>query len=590
MPQPTKKVYSSLELIKDSWFLIKGYRLKFVFYSFICVLSSLMPFVIAYCLGQIVDFFVGYSSGQSFISFYSFVGIIAAAGVFQIWSRFFVKWRLYYIGGQLRMKIRVMAMAKLADIELKWHEKEETGSKIQKIASGGESFFQLLKFYIDSGIPIVTGIVGGLVALFFMDAKYVIFTAAYIVIYLTGEYYFNKKIAYWADRLNVIKEKLSGKIHETASNILAVKTLGIKSALKKSVEDYEREYFETTLKNREANQNKFRTIKIFSALVYAAFIFLIGKDIIAGIISVGSIVIFVGYFDRIKSALDNITNHVTDFIELKSGFGRIMILLDKKTIEKDSYPYLDISPEWQALKFDKVGFKYKDKWIFKNLDISIKRGEKVGIVGRSGTGKSTIAKLLLGLYEPQKGGIKIDDMDILNAKNSSLTKTISIVLQDSEMFNMSLKENVTITSGKDIDSLTFQKAVQTAELEELINRLPQKENTLIGERGYKVSGGERQRIGIARAIYKNSDVLVLDEATSHLDSKTESAIQNNLKSLLEDKTVIIIAHRLSTLKDVDRIIVLDNGKVIEEGSFDKLLRDKGKFYELYKLQRSRGAI
>jgi ABC-type multidrug transport system fused ATPase/permease subunit len=587
MPDLKRKSYKTKELIKDSWFLLKGYRLNFGFYSFMCILSGIMPFIIAFYLGKIVDFFVKYSGGNSLNPFYFMTSAIALAGIFQIWSRFFVKWRLYYIAGELRMKMRVMAMTKLADLELKWHEKEETGSKIQKIASGGESFFHLFKFYVDSGIPIITGLVGGVVALLFINARYVIYIAAYILIYLYGEYYFNRKIAFWQDQMNAIKEKVSGKIHETAANIMAVKTLGIKSTLKKSVESYESEYFNTSLKLREATQNKFRTIKIFSALIYAIFIFILGKDVISGALSVGSIIIFVGYFDRIKSALDNITNNIADFIELKSGAGRIMLLLDKKTIEKESYPYVNIPFYWKSINFDKISFKYKDKWVLKDFSLDIKGGEKIGIVGTSGSGKSTIAKLLLNLYEPQKGSISIGSVNINKAKSSSLTQTISVVLQDSEMFNMSLKENVAIASGKDIDSMAFQKAVEASELKELINKLPQKENTLIGERGYKVSGGERQRIGIARAIYKNSDVLILDEATSHLDSKTEANIQKNLKSLLHDKTVIIIAHRLSTLKDVDRIVVVDNGKIIESGTFDSLISKKGKFYELYKLQKGK---
>jgi ABC-type multidrug transport system fused ATPase/permease subunit len=580
------KVYTTKELIKDCWFLLKGYRFKFIVYSLLIILSNLMPFVIAYFLGSIVDFFVNYSKGDSLNQFYILVLGIASAGAFQAWSRFFVKWRLYFIAGELRMKARVMAMIKLADLELKWHEKEETGSKIQKITSGGDNIFASFKFYVDSGIPILAGLIGGLIALTFLNINYVIFSIIFITLHISAEYYFNKKISYWQDQMNKIKERVSGKFHESASNILTVKTLGIKSTLKNSVENYEKEYFETSLHNRAANQNKFRTIKIFSAVIYALFIFLLGRDTLAGLISVGSIIIFLGYFERIRGALDSITNNLSDFIEIKSGVGRIMILLDKKTIEKESYPYQDIPKNWKNIEFKDISFKYKKKWIFKDFNLDIKNGEKLGIVGKSGSGKSTIAKLLLGLYKPQKGIITIGGLDVNKAKNSSLTKNISIILQDSEMFNLPIKENIAIAAGKEITPISFAKAIEVSDLEEFISKLPQKENSIIGEKGYRVSGGERQRIGIARAVYKNSDILIMDEATSHLDSKTESMIQKNMKSLLQDKTVLTIAHRLSTLREMDRIIFIDEGKVVEIGSFEALIRKKGKFYELWNKQKA----
>ncbi|MEK6883011.1 MAG: ABC transporter ATP-binding protein, partial [Nanoarchaeota archaeon] len=254
------------------------------------------------------------------------------------------------------------------------------GSKIQKISSGGDNLNNIFKFYVDNGIPIMTGIVGGLIALFFLDLKYVIFSLAVIALYIFGEYYFNRKIAYWQDQMNIIKEKVSGKIHESAANIMTVKTLGIKSTLKTSVETYEKEFFETSLQARAANQNKFKTIKMFSAIMYAAFIFMLGKDVLVGAITVGSIVILLGYYDRIRGALDNITNSSADFIQIKSGVGRIMLLLDKKTIEKESYPYENIPSDWKSIKFNNLGFKYKDKWIFENLNFEIKKGEKVGLV------------------------------------------------------------------------------------------------------------------------------------------------------------------------------------------------------------------
>jgi ABC-type multidrug transport system fused ATPase/permease subunit len=213
--------------------------------------------------------------------------------------------------------------------------------------------------------------------------------------------------------------------------------------------------------------------------------------------------------------------------------------------------------------------------------LKIKRKEKIGIVGESGSGKSTLTKLILGLYHPNKGKILIDGVDIKEYKYSSLTEVVGVVLQESEIFNTSLINNVTISSRKKNVRL-FEEVVGLSQLEPIIKKLPRGINSLLGEKGYHLSGGERQRIGIARALYKDSQFLILDEATSSLDSKTERLIQESIKDTLEDKTVLIIAHRFSTLKDVDRIVVMDKGKIIEKGSYDELVRKRGKFYSLWR--------
>jgi len=588
MPTSEKQTakYSTKELLKDCWFLLSGYKLKFFIYTLILAISNSMPFIITYYLGKIVDFFTNYHGGDPLNFFYMSVGIIGLSGAAQVYLRFLCKWEILQIGTDIRMKIRILAMTKLVDLDLKWHEKEETGSKMQKITSGSDSIYRAFRFFVDSGVSMLTGLIGSIIILWFFNVKYMLFALVFLIIYLYGEYEFNKILSYWQDKMNIAKEKVSGKVHETAANILTVKTLGLKNNLKKSMEEYEEEYRKIWLESRKASQTKFKTQKIFTALLYALFILFIGFDVAKGLITVGSIIIFAGYFARLKNSLEDITNNLGELIEIKSGTGRIMTILDKKTIEKESYPYVDIPKDWKKIIFKNVSFKYKDKWIIRNLNLEIKRGEKIGLVGLSGSGKSTILKLLLGLYNPQEGIISIDNIPIGRAKHSSLTTTITAVLQDSEMFNLPLKDNISVTS-ENFNELRFNSAIRTSELAELIKKLPKGAETLIGEKGYRVSGGERQRIGIARAIYKNSDILVLDEATSHLDSKTESNIQKNLKMLMIDKTFIIIAHRLSTLRDVDKIVIIDEGKIIEEGSFEQLLKKKGKFYELYNLQKNK---
>ena len=579
-----KEGYGWKLYLKDYWALLEGSRAKFVFYTLLRSFSNLAPFAATYFLGQIIDFFIVYQKGDSLQTFYYLVLGIALAGVFQVWLRVFAKVHMQTIAANIRKDVRVKAMSKLMHLELKWHEQEETGSKIHKINQGGESIFNGIKDFSNSGLTILTNIIGSIAIFIGLNYKYAIFSLVYAVVYLYVDKLFNKKLNYWQDELNKTKEKVSGKIHESASNVLTVKSLGLNESFQKSAEVQEKAYYNTWLKKRAIGEQKLKVIKTFSAFVNASFILLVGFDFIRGSISLGSILIFVNYFGRLLDALHETSHHMSEFIASKSGVGRFMTIFRKEIINREKGK-VKVSKNWKRIEFKNIWFKYKETFALNNFKLVIKRGEKVGLVGKSGCGKSTVSKLLLGLYQPQKGELLIDDRNVNDYSHKSITDTISVVLQESEMFNLSLLGNVTIISPKkDIDK--FKKAAAISQLEPLIKRLPLGLNTLIGEKGYQLSGGERQRVGIARAVYKDCSFLVLDEATSALDSKTENLIQKSLERHMKDKTLLIIAHRLSTLKKVDRIVVMDKGRAVEEGTFEELAAKKGLFYKLYQLQKN----
>jgi len=271
-----------------------------------------------------------------------------------------------------------------------------------------------------------------------------------------------------------------------------------------------------------------------------------------------------------------------ELIRIKADMARFMTIYKLGVNNRHGTETLE--KKWERINFKNLSFRYKQKYVLKDFNLNVQKGEKIGIVGKTGSGKSTLIKLLLGLYPLQKGKISIGGKTLESYSQETLNDNFSVVLQESEMFNTSLKENVMI-SAKEHSNKRFKKALEISQLDELVGKLPQSVHSLLGEKGYKVSGGERQRVGIARAIYKNTPILILDEATSALDSKTEKKIQEAMNTTFADKTMIIIAHRLSTLKNTDRIIVLDKGKIVEEGSFNSLLKQKGLFYEYYELQK-----
>ena len=212
------------------------------------------------------------------------------------------------------------------------------------------------------------------------------------------------------------------------------------------------------------------------------------------------------------------------------------------------------------------------------------RGEKVGIAGESGSGKSTVARLLTGVYRVERGSIGFDGESIYGFSRGSVSQQISVVLQETELFNLSLRDNLTLLKAPGGADAVLAKALRVAELEALIARLPEGLDTIIGEKGYRVSGGERQRIGIARALYRQPELLILDEATSALDAETEQTIHRRLLEEYHEVTMLVIAHRLSTLAEVNRLYVLERGRVIEEGDFSALIGDAGtRFYRMYEV-------
>ena len=236
------------------------------------------------------------------------------------------------------------------------------------------------------------------------------------------------------------------------------------------------------------------------------------------------------------------------------------------------------------ITLENVTFAYVDNFdVLNNVDLTINSGQTTAIVGSTGSGKSTLIKLLLRLYEINNGSINFDSTNLKDLELSSLREKIGLVSQDVFLFEGTVLENIAYGDLNASESEVWN-AAQKSEADEFINKLPQKENTIVGERGQKLSGGQRQRISIARAILKNPEILILDEATSSVDNETEAAIQRSLDILKQDRTVIVIAHRLSTVRNADIIYVLENGNVVESGNHESLLETNGVYAKLWSVQ------
>jgi ATP-binding cassette subfamily B protein len=304
----------------------------------------------------------------------------------------------------------------------------------------------------------------------------------------------------------------------------------------------------------------------------------------AGLISVGEFTMSMGLTLLIISDARNLTRRFLELFEYVGNIANGVETIVQTHEIVDSPNAVPLKVSQGRIEFRQVCFSYdENKTVFDNLNVVIESGQRVGLVGFSGSGKSTFVSLILRSFEPQSGQILIDGMDIQQVLIDSLHEQVSLIPQDPSLFHRSLKEN--IGYGRlEADDEAIAEAARLAHADEFIALMPEGYDALVGERGVKLSGGQRQRIAIARVMLKDAPILLLDEATSSLDSVTEKAIQENLDRVMGRKTVIAIAHRLSTIAHLDRILVFDKGRIVEDGEHEQLLALQGFYYRLWTMQ------
>lgn len=584
-------VFSWGDLFKAYWFLLHDLKWRWLCLTIFLFVLHFYVLVPPLIIGKIVDFFTLYHTGDSLNTFYMYTGILGVTFVVISFLRLSTKNVIGNLQSEVIYQTKVKGFERLLDFSLEWHLEESAGGKAQRVNSGVEAYKKLNKNLTNEIMRSVASIIGVVAVFIFLRPPYVIFFLIYVLGFWTILLSFYKRIQRENDSYFSSIERAGGSYVEGLSNILTIKTLGADSGFKKHIAQKEHGTKARELTIRRLYNNLWKSFQAFNGICYGAFLFLVGHDVVSQQISAGSLVIFYGYLQHlIGNAGDMIDTYETT-LNAKSGIGRMMSVFWTKV--KITAGNKKLPRNWENISLDNANFSYKNgqgvdtknetRGAIKNFSISIPRYSKIGVVGKTGSGKSTVAKILAGLYPLSSGQYTIGDVSFYQLTHEEQTKQLTLVLQETEIFNLSLEDNITLL--RDIDPKILGSALEISQLGMLVSALPKGLDTLVGEKGYHLSGGERQRVGIARAICKNSPIIIFDEATSSLDSKTELLIQQALETRLKDKTIISIAHRVSTLQKTDVIYVFDDGNIVEEGKFTELARDKGsKFYELYRVQ------
>ena len=493
----------------------------------------------------------------------------------------FYEWILLHFHPNLKKHIGVILMNRIMNHSLNFYQNHFSGSIANKINDVTNGIPNILDILIDQFFSHVLAFSIAIYTVWSIDLKFAIALILWIMIFLTVSIKLSGKAKVLACEAAEVHSTVIGNIVDILSNIVNVRLFGGK----RLETNYLNEAYQHSVKAEQVRDWYFMKMHTFQKSFFIIFQAICFWWLITGIqnqtITHGDFALILILNISIVNCLNNLSRNIREFAQ---SFGKITqgLLIINSILEiQDKEDAKDIVITKGEIIFEKVQFYYnKSKPIFENKSVKIHSRQKLGLVGYSGSGKSTFVNLILRLFDVTQGQILIDNQDIRDISQESLRQAISIIPQDLSLFNRTLMENIRYGRMNSSDSEIIE-AAKRAHIHEFISNLPNGYQTLVGERGIKLSGGERQRIAIARAILKNAPILILDEATSQLDSVTERKIQESLRSLMQEKTTIVIAHRLSTLLHMDRILVFNQGKIVQDGKHADLIIIEGLYKTLW---------
>ena len=491
---------------------------------------------------------------------------------------------LVLTGPNLRREIRKSLFSYLQHHSHRYFISHFAGSLANRIAEVSMSSMHALWTITFDFYPLIIKSAVALIILFNANGDLALVLSLWLGIYIYVSYLLAKRCRVYAQDFAEARSLVTGKIVDSVTNVMNAKMFARRT--------YEEDYL-TDYLNHEVN-HALRTYWYMEKLRWfqfsAAFVLMIGIVAYAlkiwseGDLTVGEFSMVAGLAILLIEAARGLSRSFLEFFEYLGNIsdGVAIFIQPHEIIDKPDAPPLAVNQG--VIEFNNVSFTYPEGLeVFKQLTVTIAAKQQVGLVGFSGSGKSTFVNVILRLFEPQSGEIKIDGQNILGVTQDSLRESVSMIPQDPQLFHRSLMEN--IRYGRlDASDAEVIEAAKKAHAHEFILQTEKQYDSLVGERGVKLSGGQRQRVAIARAILKDAPILILDEATSSLDSVTEKKIQAGLENLMKGRTVVVVAHRLSTISDMDRILVFDQGSIVEDGSHQQLLQLNGHYARLWNMQ------
>jgi ATP-binding cassette subfamily B protein len=496
-------------------------------------------------------------------------------------------WISNQVGQRVMHDLRASVYAHLQRMSLAFFTHTRTGEVQSRIANDIGGIDSVVTSTATSIVQNVTTVVAVIVAMILLDWQ----LAAFSLFLLPFFVWLTRRVGEERRRIQSVRQgrlaDMSTLVEESlsVSGILLGKTMGRSPELVRRFSDESGELADLEVRARMAGRWRMASVQMSFAIMPAAVYWFAGESIASGhqAISIGTVIAFTTLQTRVLFPIQSLLSVGLEVQTSLALFGRIFEYLDLPVDIEERADASDLSGVRGDVRLEDVWFTYaseeEERWTLREIAAEIPAGTRTALVGETGSGKTTLAYLVARLYEPQRGRVEIDGVDIRDMTLSSLAATVGLVSQETYLFHASIRENLRFACPEATDE-QIEDAARAAQIHELISSLQEGYDTPVGERGYRFSGGEKQRMAIARTVLRNPPVLILDEATSALDTETERAVQRALDDLSRGRTTIAIAHRLSTIRDADQILVLDSGQIVERGTHEELLELGGRYAAL----------
>ncbi len=581
---------SDLDSIKRYLSFVKPYKWKILLTVLIGIFKFGIPLLMPLIVKYVIDDIIGaeqMTNAEKLSELYWLVGgaflvFLVLRPPIEYYRQYLAQWT----GNKILYDIREKLFDHIQKLSLKYYSQTKTGEIISRVIHDVE---QTKNFVMTGLMNVWLDMVTILIAVGIMMSMN--FWLTIVAIALFPLYGFAVKLFYGRLR-NLTKNRsqalaeVQGHLHERVQGIPVTRSFALEEYEQDQFNRQNSNFLDKAIEHTSWNAKTFAVMNTITDLAPLLVIAFAGYFAITGDLTVGTIAAFVGYMDRVYSPLRRLISSSTTLVQSIASMDRMYEFLDEEYDITDKPNAKKLEEIKGEVEFDKVTFRYEDEesLVLKDISLNVKQGETIAFVGMSGGGKSTIISLIPRFYDVSSGSIKIDGTDIRDVKARSLRDKIGMVLQDNILFSESIAMNIRMGNPNASDEEVI-KAAKAANAHDFISELTNDYDTLVGERGVKLSGGQKQRIAIARIFLKNPPILILDEATSALDLESEHLIQEALEKLASDRTTFIVAHRLSTITHADRIVLIENGEVIEQGTHKELMELQGGYHRLYQVQQ-----